>query len=489
MAKDTKKAENKETTQEQNDSCNLPPESEKPKKTPKSTMKKNTGDKTMNTQIEKVENDQIILEKEISPNCKVKYTVSPKAHLKENAVAVATKKVSKEISIPGFRKGKAPKHLIMKNHKHQIEQETDSALADICFKESQNEAKTPVLQSNNNVSFHTEGENEEKKFIFSFECEPTVPDLNPADFKLKEIEKEEIDDTRIEKEIDQVRSFYANWEQVEDRPIEDGDFLVLDIEDLDQDPPVKVFNGARFEVTKGKMTPWMLDMVLGKNKGDSVEGISKPDKTASEEDKKNFKEKKVRITILTIEKSTLPTLDDELAKKVGAKSIEEMRENLKNLVAIKSERERMESLRKDLEQKLIKKVSFEIPGSLLEKEANHRMSQLMSQKEFKNKWDKEFTDTEKEEKKEEIKERSKEAICLFYLCRDIVNKNKISVTQKDVEGSYDSVLEMMYGDQKTLQYQSMNDEQKQMALTQVMIHKAQDHIINSLEQEDSLAKK
>ncbi len=45
------------------------------------------------------------------------------------------------------------------------------------------------------------------------------------------------------------------------------------------------------------MAKWMRDLVLGKNVGDQIEGISTPDEDASEEDKENLKPKKVRVTI------------------------------------------------------------------------------------------------------------------------------------------------------------------------------------------------
>ena len=430
--------------------------------------------------IETFKTENLSFEKETLPNCRIKYTAVPGQPLWDKARKQAIKNIAKEVSIPGFRKGKAPESIILKKHGAQVVQSTETALADICFAECQKEAKMPILHGNNNVSFHVEGEGTEKKLYFAFEAEPTLPALDYKNFTLAKTETEEVDEKRVDEEIDQVRSFYANWEQIEDRGVEEGDFVLLDIDDLDQDPPSRVFNAARFEVTEKKMVSWMRELVIGLKKGESVEGISKADDNATEQDKKDFKEKKVSITVTAIEKSTLPAIDDELAKKVGTKSVAEMKEKLKVLIASKAARKNTETLREGIEKQLIEKVIFDVPASLLEKEANHRVSQLFNNPEFKKQWEEELSEEEKEARKVEIKEKATQAIRLFYLCRDIVNSNKISVGDADMKTAYDSVLDMMYADQTKLQYQSMNEEQKQMALTQVMMHKAEDFIVEQI---------
>jgi trigger factor len=430
--------------------------------------------------MESFKNENVSFDKEILPNCRVKYTVSPSDTLWEKAKAKAIKQISKQISIPGFRKGKAPQDLILKNHPQQVKHSTDQAIADICFEECQKEAKVPILQGHNNISFHFGEKEESGKLFFTFETEPQIPSINISDFKLKDIPKVEIDEKLLNEEIDRVRSFYATWEEIQDRGVEENDFILVDIDDIDQDPKVQVFSGARFEVSKNKMADWMKNLVMGKKIGESVEGFSEADASATDEVKQNFKKKKVCLTIKSIERAILPPLDEEFAQKVGAKDLSQMKQNLKNLAQKKEDRERAEQLREDIEKQMIEKVLFDVPASLLEKEANHRVSQLFANPSFKKKWETELTDEEKEQKKEEIKEKSTQAIRLFYLCRDIIQKNKISIGEKDLESSAYNLLEMMYEDKNKLQYNSMSEEQKQMALTQTMMHKAEDQIIAEL---------
>ena len=69
---------------------------------------------------------------------------------------------------------------------------------------------------------------------------------------------------------------------------------LLDVDVIEETPSTPLFNHTRFEVTEKSMAKWMRDLVLGKNAGDTVEGISVPDEDASEEDKEDLKPKKVR---------------------------------------------------------------------------------------------------------------------------------------------------------------------------------------------------
>jgi trigger factor len=431
--------------------------------------------------IETFQGEGLHFEKKTLPHCKIIYRATPEKSLWEKARSHAVKKISKDISIPGFRKGKAPESFILDKYRTQIEGQTELELANMCFQQCQKSAKTPILQAHNNIGYHIEDKKADPVvFVFDFESEPSIPSIPYDQLQLKQVDEVVIDEKKIQEDIDLIRSFYATWEQITDRAVEMGDFLLLDIEDMDQEPPAKIFNSARFEVSEEKMAPWMKALVLGKNIGDVSLGSSQPDESASLEDKENFKEKKVRITIHGIEKSTLPSFDDAFAKKLGAENINEVKEKITHLLKEKIARERATQLRLDIEEQLIEKVLFDIPKTLLEQEANHRMSQLLNNPSFKKEWENDFTDEQKEAKKAEIRQKSTQAICLYYLCTTVVSQNHISVSPSDMETSFDSVLEMMYADKNKLQYKSSSQEEKQMALTQVMIQKAEDFIVNHL---------
>ena len=198
-------------------------------------------------------NDNISFEKETEANCKVKYIAQPAKPLWDKARKQAVKKVAKDVSIPGFRKGKAPESIITKKYSTQVEQAAEQGLADLAFTECQKEARTPILHGNGNVSFHLDGEGDDKKMVFTFESEPLVPAVDLSVFDLKNLKVEEVDEKRLGEEIDNVRSFYANWDQIEDRGVEEDDFVLLDIDDMDQDPLLKYL---MVQGSKSRLARW-----------------------------------------------------------------------------------------------------------------------------------------------------------------------------------------------------------------------------------------
>ena len=66
-----------------------------------------------------------------------------------------------------------------------------------------------------------------------------------------------------------------------DRPIQENDFVILDVDVIDEDLRANLFNDVRFEVTDRSMAKWMKDLILGPKQGEVLEGTSVPDEDAS----------------------------------------------------------------------------------------------------------------------------------------------------------------------------------------------------------------
>ena len=429
-------------------------------------------------------NERVNVEITHEPRCLVTFRVTANAALVRDAKKAAIKSIAKEVSIPGFRKGKAPAEIIEGKFPRDVTQNWEKEFANKAFQEGQELARISLLNGNGNITYKVEELSlDSGKVHYNFESEPVVPEIPFSQLKLKEHEKTIIDDAKVDETVRNIQMFYAKWEQVEDRGIRMGDFLLLDIDDLDQDPPVQAFSNTRFEVTEKGMAKWMQDLLLGKKNGESVEGISKPDANETEEVKNAFKEKKIRIHIKGIEEAILPPVDDELAKRVGATSAHHMKEQLKKLLTKQSEETLLKELRDSVCDQLLENVPFDIPASILEKEANHRMNQLMRHADFSKKWKEGMTEEEKSAKKEEIISQSNHAIRLFYICRKIVSENNIRLSEEEINPSHESILEMMFADPARLNYRNQSKEQQAVEFSKFMMAKAQDFIIEKIRTE------
>lgn len=407
--------------------------------------------------------------------CRIELEVKASAPILRQAKKAAIKQVSKEVSLPGFRKGKAPDELILKNYPNDVERSLHKSLADAAFIEAQKLARIPVLNNNSPISFDLKKKTEEgAELVFSFETEPHIPTVDAKLFSPKPVAKAEVGEKQIEEAIHQMRFFYAQWKPVTDRTIQEKDYILIDVDTFEGEEMQRVFHHIRFEVSKERMANWMKKMVLNAKAGDVLEGISEADETATEEEKKEFKPKKVRVTILKVEEATLPELDDEFAKKVGASDVAHMRQSITDLLNKQADDKVQSELREQVNDFLVEHYSFELPASLIDSEKKHRLSQMQQDPKYKTNWSK-LSAEDRKKLEDKVEEEAAQAVRLFYLSRSVVQEAKLPVTHQEVQGEAISILQT-HG-HRSVKVDQIPKEVYALALSKVILAKAQDFIL------------
>lgn len=423
----------------------------------------------------KSEDVEVKMEK--NPGCIVKLSVKASKNLVAKARKKAIKEVNKEFTTPGFRKGKAPEELVLKQHPENVEQKWQKAIADLSFVEAQNLIKTYPLNTSTTINFNMQSHSADgAELTFSFETEPEVPSVDPSLFKLKNIKVSPIEEAKLDETIRQAQFFYAKWTEVE-RPIKEGDFVILDLDSLNEAAPQRVFNSTRFEVKDKSIAQWMKKLLLGAKKADVVEGISKPDDDAPEAEKKKYEPRKVRITIKHVEEATLPELNDDFAKRIGAATVLEMRAKIKEML----EKQRDEGIEREKKEEvnrfLIDTYPFDLPGSLYKSETKYRKDQMLLDPKFKSNFDK-MTPDEKKKFENEVEKSAKEAVMLFYLSRKIVHDAKIEVSQKEVHDEIIKTIQERTPPGQEPNFKHITEELYALCLSKIMMEKAQNFILN-----------
>ncbi|MGH2611636.1 MAG: hypothetical protein ACRDFB_01140, partial [Rhabdochlamydiaceae bacterium] len=314
------------------------------------------------------------------------------------------------------------------------------------------------------------------KLILFFETEPTIPFIDPKTITLKQIERPEVNADKVEETIRQVQLFFAEWKRVDNRPIEENDFVLLDVDVIEEEPPRSLFSGVRFEVTNRAMAKWMKDLVVGHKRGDVLEGTSIPDEDAKEKDKKELTSKKVRVTIRDIEIAKLPELTDEFAQKLGATSFIEMRKNVEKLLHNKADAHVQEKQREEVSEVLLKDFKFDVPGSLIDREVRFRMQQLLQDPEYAQHWNN-MTNEAKKRTVGSIAEQSEKAVRMFYVCRKILADAKITISPNDIPKVVDTPLNMLIGDRRDIHPQENTEVHQAEAFSRLLLEKAEDYII------------
>lgn len=408
----------------------------------------------------------------------VEFTVVASQELVLDARRHAIKHVGKEKVIAGFRKGKAPDEIIIRNYPADVDKAWQEQIVGFSLTECMKLSHIHPLHKDTKIHYHiiSHSLHEDAHLTLKFEVEPEIPPVTVENFKLKKVEKPVVNADKIDETVRQTQYFFAEWENVHDRAVIDGDCVVLDVDITETTPAQSLFTATRFEVSKKRMAKWMYDLVLGMKPTEQKEGISTVDEDAPSEEKELFQPKKVRLSVRSIQKAKLPELTDEFAAKLGVTSVAEMRKNIEEILHRQAEAHVKEKEREQISAFLLKEFAFDLPLSMIEREAVFRMRQLLQDSHFRAYWQ----SLNEEEQKKSIStlfEQSKRAIQMFYLCRKILADNKIQVSPNQIQKAPLTPMEVFMNPSHSASKGQSTDIENAEAYSRLILEKAEDFLL------------
>ena len=379
---------------------------------------------------EKTDNIVVMMTKKSDLHVSLDITVLPKAT--EASYAMAIKAINKEVSLPGFRKGKAPVNVIAKEFKKSIQNEWTQITYNMAIQEALHLMNVhPFSREGIKCSSITEPTLEKgAHFVIEFETPPVVPEIATEKYHAKEIKPLPITEGDISGVINNVRSYFATFKEIDDRPAQENDFLELDIEKLDE-PKEMLCEDHRFHANAEQMANWMRALVLGNNVGESVEGLSEKEGNESEEE---FIPTRCRITIKKILEATLPELTDEFANKIGMPSVKALKEKITADLVDRAEKTARAKNRELLDKWLLKEYPIVIPESMILNEMKGRMNTAMEN------WRKSGAPeagikTEAKKLEPHFREQAENSCRLYMILMAYGKRHQISLTKEEVAQS------------------------------------------------------
>lgn len=370
--------------------------------------------------------------------------VSVDADTFEKAVNAVYKRQVKKINIPGFRKGKAPRHMIEKMYGSEVFYE--DAMQD-CYPEALYEAakeanlKIVAVESLEAVEAGKDG--------FTFKTSIIVePEMEIKDYLGIEIEKKstEVTDELVDEEIEKVRDRNSRMVTVEDRPAQDGDTVVIDFEGFVDGV---AFDGGKAEnynlaLGSGNFIPGFEEQIVGHNTDEEFSiNVKFPEEYQAEELK--GKDAEFKIKLHEIKAKELPEVDDDFVKDVSDKeTLDEYKEELKETLAKRLEDEAEKDVDDQIANKLIDLVEGEIPEAMYDNQANEMIrdfdmrlrSQGMSIETYMQ-----YMGVDQNALREMYKEEAKRRVKLRLALETITKKENIEVTEDDLNAEYDKMAE------------------------------------------------
>lgn len=399
----------------------------------------------------------------------------------KDAEQVALVSLSKEIKVPGFRKGKVPASVVAKHvspqqvAEHTLERALSKAVAEAFLEEGLQALDRPEVDV--------------KKFVPGAELEFTataeiLPKVKLGDYKKlsAKLKETKVDKKDIDEIIERIQKGYAE-KSVVDRPAKNGDEVKIDF--------VGKKDGVEFD--GGKAT----DFDLGLGSGSFIEGFEEGiiGKKAGDEfslDLKfpeNYHAEELKgapvvfdVKLKEVKEQKLPEINDELAKKAGPfESLKEMKDDIKRELTNQKERENKELLKDELVAELVEKSHVPVPEVLVEDQIKSIERDMMQNLMYRGftldayLQEKGFKDKDEWIKKE-VRPTAEKRVQAGLVLAELTKVEKIQATEEELLNKMNE-LAMQYSD-KNFQKQLRTPEAQRDLANRILTDKAVELLID-----------
>lgn len=415
--------------------------------------------------------------KELLPNCRIHLNIETTPEQTEEAYERAIQRVNKGVSLPGFRKGKAPKKVVEKNYPSEIDREwRQQVLHRNVTKAIEQIEEKPLFGEVRKANLKEIERNAPSKMEVEYEYEPLSPTLDLSGFELKPVETEEIKEEDIALTMLKVRSFHGTWEEVTDRPAQEGDHVQIDLKkEGEKGAPIAV--NSEFLLDPDMMPKWLFDALVGQLPDAKLTATSELE---SEEADDLFEKGTYEITLKAIRIDKPCDLDEELMQKLGVTSEEELRE--KTVANLEKEKKHYieQQKKKQLEDYLLENYPLEIPETLLQYETRLCLSNLI-QSFLSRGVTEDWLRANIKRFKERIDNLAKRRLSLFYLVRTAAKEEKIQLTYQEIQQEIFLDLAVRPVGERLLMQEMKDEEKINRVSTFLMVEKTLNHLLKKKE--------
>ena len=289
----------------------------------------------------------------------------------------ACKSLASRYNFPGFRKGKAPQHIVEQQlgKEFVMEEAADVLIQETASEALKEEGITPVTEMKPEVITNEEG----KDFVFKVTFTP-YPEVKLGEYKGLDIKKEveEVTAEDVDKQLDVIRDHHATLVDTDENAVvEDNDFITLDFEGFIDGEPFEGGLGKSHPLTIGSGTfiPGFEEGLIGAKLNEECDvKVTFPEDYHSKE----FagKDATFKCKVLSIKHRELPELNEEFVKKVSKfETIDDFKADIKKNLETAAKRRAEEKQHREALDKAVENMTVDIPPVMIE----NRISQLINE--------------------------------------------------------------------------------------------------------------
>ena len=322
------------------------------------------------------------------PGSRVALEVAIPGSRSQASYDAALEKLSRTVKLPGFRKGRVPRPVLLQQigplriRATALEDLVDGACRDALDIEKVAALGRPELSEGFEVVLERFQPGSDLTITVELDVEPS-PSLKKTKGLKAEAETIVYDPARVDELLDQSRKQLATLVPVEDRPAASGDVAVLSFSGVYVDTKEAISGGSsdamEVELEEGRMIPGFVEGVIGMAVGDTRTVDCQFPESYPQEDAAGRKAR-FEISLKELKTRELPALDDAFAQQASDKqTLAELREELKTRLKDDAERRAKAARHDALLGALVEELEVELPETLIQQEIRNLIEQTAGQ--------------------------------------------------------------------------------------------------------------
>ena len=411
-----------------------------------------------------------------------KLTIEVSAEELEKAIESVYQRSKKNISVPGFRKGKVPRKMIERMYGKEVfyEDAVNDLLPD-AYEDALEECEEEIVSSPKIEVIQVEAG---KPLIFTAEV-ATKPEIGLGKYKGVKIDKidTEVTEEEVNAQVDRERENNARNIAVEDRPVKDGDMTVIDFEGFVDGVAFEGGKGEDYPLTigSGAFIPGFEEQLVGAEIGKEVEvNVTFPENYQAEELK--GKAALFKCTVKEIKEKELPELDDEFASEVSEfETLAEYKEDIKKNLSERKAQEAKRAKEDAVIDAIINDSDIEIPDPMLETEQRHmaddfgqriQMQGINLEQYFQ------ITGSSYDTLVEQIKPQAEKRIKSRLVLEAVAAKEGIEVSEEEYVKETERMAEIYQMEAEKVR-EMLGEKEKKQVMKDLAIQKAVDFVVEN----------